>query len=92
MKNKATFFQQLVWDEIQKIPKGETRTYKELAIAVGKPNASRAVALACSKNPHPVTIPCHRVICSDGRCGGYTPTGGESQKRLLLNQEGVFPK
>ena len=65
MKLEGTNFQRTVWKEISKIPFGETRTYKDLAIAIGKPNSSRAVANACAKNPYPVIIPCHRVIRSD---------------------------
>ena len=64
MKLEGTNFQRTVWKEISKIPFGETRTYKDLAIAIGKPNSSRAVANACAKNPYPVIIPCHRVILS----------------------------
>ena len=56
-------------------------TYKDLAVAIGRPNASRAVANACSKNPHPIVVPCHRVIRSDGRIGGYSGPGGSKQKR-----------
>ena len=62
MKLEGTNFQRTVWKEISKIPFGETRTYKDLAIAIGKPNSLRAVANACGKNPYPVIIPCHRVI------------------------------
>ena len=72
MKLEGTKFQRTVWKEISKIPFGETRTYKDLAIAIGKPNSSRAVANACGKNPYPVIIPCHRVIRSDGKLGGYS--------------------
>ena len=59
----ATEFQKLVWNEIDKIPFGETKSYKDIAISIGKPNASRAVANACGQNPLPVIRPCHRVIC-----------------------------
>ena len=76
MKLEGTNFQRTVWKEISKIPFGETRTYKDLAIAIGKPNSSRAVANACGKNPYPVIIPCHRVIKSDGKLGGYSGAGG----------------
>ena len=67
----ATEFQKLVWNEIDKIPFGETKSYKDIAINIGKPNASRAVANACGQNPLPVIRPCHRVICSNGNIGGY---------------------
>ena len=92
MNNKeltGTKFQLIVWEEISKIPYGETRTYKDLAIAIGKPNSSRAVANACGKNPYPVVIPCHRVIRSDGKIGGYSGVGGEKKKKDLLRLENV---
>tara|TARA_S200000501_G_scaffold292024_1_gene277323 strand:- start:1031 stop:1315 length:285 start_codon:yes stop_codon:yes gene_type:complete len=92
MNNKeltGTKFQLIVWEEISKIPYGETRTYKDLAIAIGKPNSSRAVANACGKNPYPVVIPCHRVIRSDGKIGGYSGVGGEKKKKELLRLENV---
>ena len=83
----GTEFQGKVWNEISKIPYGETRTYKDLAIAIGRPNSSRAVANACGKNPYPPTIPCHRVVRSDGKLGGYSGKGGIEQKRTLLLKE-----
>ena len=92
MNNKeltGTKFQLIVWEEISKIPYGETRTYKDIAIAIGKPNSSRAVANACGKNPYPVVIPCHRVIRSDGKIGGYSGVDGEKKKKELLRLENV---
>ena len=89
MKLEGTNFQRTVWKEISKIPFGETRTYKDLAIAIGKPNSSRAVANACGKNPYPVIIPCHRVIRSDGKLGGYSGVGGVKKKKELLKLEKV---
>ena len=86
---KGTYFQKKVWNELKKIPKGEVRTYKEIAAAIGKPNSARAVANACGKNPKPVEIPCHRVIRSDGSLGGYSGKGGVSTKRKLLKREGI---
>ena len=85
----GTLFQNRVWNELKKIPKGEIRTYKEIAIAIGKPNSARAVANACGKNPRPIEIPCHRVIRSDGNLGGYSGKGGPSMKRKLLKKEGI---
>ena len=85
-------FQILVWKEIAKIPYGQTRTYKQLAIAIGKPNSSRAVANACGKNPYSPDIPCHRVIRSDGHIGGYSGSGGKKRKKQLLEQEGLIFK
>ena len=84
---KGTDFQVLVWKEILKIPYGETRTYKEIAQAIGKPNSSRAVANACGKNPYAPDIPCHRVIRTDGKLGGYSGVGGVKMKEKLLKIE-----
>ena len=92
MKNlplKGTEFQIKVWKEIVKIPYGETITYKELAVAIGEPNSSRAVANACGKNPYPPMIPCHRVIRSDGELGGYSGKGGIKTKKKLLKEESM---
>ena len=86
-KTSGTLFQTKVWLELSKIPKGETRTYKEIAIAIGHPKSARAVANACGKNPQPIKIPCHRVIRSDGKLGGYSAPGGRAAKRRLLKEE-----
>ncbi len=88
-ESNSTAFQRRVWDQIKNIPRGKTVTYKDVAVAIGRPNAARAVANACSKNPHPIAVPCHRVIRSDGRIGGYTGPGGSKQKKRLLKEEGV---
>jgi O-6-methylguanine DNA methyltransferase len=85
-----TPFELSVWKEIDKIPYGETRSYKEIAVNLGKPNASRAVANACGKNPKPITRPCHRVICSNGNIGGYSAPGGAEEKLKLLKKEGAI--
>ena len=86
-KLNGTEFQIKVWKEILKIPYGETRTYKEIARAIGRPNSSRAVANACGKNPYAPDIPCHRVIRSDGKLGGYSGVGGVKMKEKLLKIE-----
>ena len=86
---EGTNFQKKVWQELLKIPKGQTKSYKELAIAVGNPKAARAVANACGANPNPITTPCHRVICSNGDIGGYSGSGGIEKKIKLLREEGV---
>tara|TARA_B100001093_G_scaffold109483_1_gene101756 strand:+ start:284 stop:571 length:288 start_codon:yes stop_codon:yes gene_type:complete len=86
----GTNFQIKVWNEILKIPKGQVKTYKEIARSIRKPKTSRAVANACGKNPFPIKIPCHRVIRSDGRLGGYSGKGGIKAKRKLLRSEGIF--
>ena len=89
-KLNGTKFQISVWQEIKKIPKGETKTYKDIALALKKPKSSRAVANACGKNPLLIEIPCHRVIRSDGKLGGYSGKGGINQKRKLLKEEGAL--
>ena len=86
----GTDFQIKVWNAISKIPKGKVKTYKELARSIRKPKASRAVANACGKNPFPIKIPCHRVVRSDGKLGGYSGKGGIKTKRKLLRSEGFF--
>ncbi len=82
---KGTAFQQRVWDELRRIPAGETRSYGELAAALGKPSASRAVGGANGANNIAVLIPCHRVIAHDGTLGGYAY--GLHIKRELLARE-----
>ena len=86
---KGTKFQLKVWNYLKKIPKGEVRSYLEVAKAIGKPLAVRAVANAIGKNPYAPKIPCHRVIRSDRSLGGYSGKGGIKTKRLLLKSEGV---
>ena len=86
----GTKFEIKVWNSISKIPRGEVRTYKELAIQINSPKSARAVANACGKNPYPVKIPCHRVIRSDGKLGGYSGKGGTKTKKKLLINEGYL--
>lgn len=83
----ATAFQRRVWQELQRIPLGKTRTYAQVALALGKPSASRAVARACATNPVSVVVPCHRVIRGDGNLAGYR--WGLERKRQLLKTEHV---
>ena len=87
MKLKGTKFQVDVWSYLKKIPKGKVKTYKQVAKAINRPKSSRAVANACAKNPYAPTIPCHRVIRSDGNLGGYSRKGGVKRKIKLLKQE-----
>lgn len=82
MDYQHTEFQRQVWTQLLKIPYGETRTYSEIATAIGKPKAIRAVATAIAKNPLLIVIPCHRVIGKDGQLRGYR--GGEAMKKRLL--------
>jgi AraC family transcriptional regulator of adaptative response/methylated-DNA-[protein]-cysteine methyltransferase len=84
---RGTAFQEKVWQELRKIPLGETRSYADIAAAVGQPHATRAVGTANGKNPVAVLVPCHRVIRSDGSLGGYA--GGLNRKTKLLAAEGV---
>ena len=88
MKLKGTQFQLKVWSYLKKIPKGKLKTYAQVAKAIGKPKAVRAVANAIGKNPLPPKIPCHRVIRSDGKLGGYSAKGGIKTKKKLLKNEG----
>ncbi|MGX1134318.1 methylated-DNA-[protein]-cysteine S-methyltransferase [Streptomyces glaucescens] len=81
----GTPFQRTVWEHLRTIPYGETRTYGQLADALGNPKASRAVGLANGKNPVGIIIPCHRVVGADGSLTGYG--GGLDRKRRLLDFE-----
>ena len=83
----GTAFQKKVWNELKKIPYGETRSYKEVALAIGHPQSARAVANACAKNPYAPIVPCHRVVRSDGNLGGYSAKGGIKKKAELLRIE-----
>ena len=82
---RATAFQRRVWQELQRIPFGETRTYAEVAKQIGQPKATRAVARACATNPAALIIPCHRVVREDGGLGGYR--WGAERKEALLEME-----
>ncbi len=85
MSLEGTVFQKRVWQELKKIPFGETRSYGAIASAIGKPGAARAVGMANNRNPIPIIIPCHRVIGADGDLTGYG--GGLKIKRWLLEHE-----
>ena len=89
MKRVGTKFQLKVWAYLSKIPRGKVKTYSQVAKAIGKPLAVRAVANAIGKNPYAPKIPCHRVIRSDGSLGGYSGKGGVKTKRFLLQKEGI---
>jgi AraC family transcriptional regulator of adaptative response/methylated-DNA-[protein]-cysteine methyltransferase len=82
---RATAFQRRVWEALQKIPRGETRSYSAVAKKIGRPTATRAVARACATNPVAVAIPCHRVVREDGGLGGYR--WGIERKEQLLELE-----
>ena len=82
---RATAFQQRVWKALTEIPRGETRTYAQIAEAIGAPSAVRAVGTACGANPLAVVVPCHRVVGADGRMTGYR--WGLARKKKLLEME-----
>jgi AraC family transcriptional regulator, regulatory protein of adaptative response / methylated-DNA-[protein]-cysteine methyltransferase len=82
---RGTVFQRRVWDELRRIPRGETRTYTEIARAIGAPDAVRAVGSACGANPVALAVPCHRAVRTDGGLGGYA--WGLARKKKLLALE-----
>ena len=83
-KLSGTHFQLKVWNYLKKIPKGQVKTYLNIAKSIGKPKAFRAVANAVGKNPYPPKIPCHRVIRSDGTLGGYSGKGGIRKTKAII--------
>lgn len=83
----GTRFQQEVWAELARTPRGEVVTYVELARRIGRPGAARAVGSACGANPVALLIPCHRVVASDGSLGGYR--WGVGRKAQILSDEGI---
>ena len=83
--SQATAFQRKVWERTRLIPYGETRSYLWVAGQIGQPGAVRAVGQALARNPLPIIIPCHRVIASNGKLGGYS--GGLEMKKFLLHLE-----
>ena len=83
----GTKFQKQVWNALRKIPAGRTKSYGEIARAIGRPRAVRAVGGACGANPVPLLVPCHRVLAADKKLGGFS--GGLDWKRRLLVREGV---
>jgi len=90
LETRGTEFQKKVWDELLKIPYGETKSYKDIAIAIGNEKACRAIGMANNKNHIPIIIPCHRVIGSNGKLVGYA--GGLNVKEKLLNIENLDVK
>jgi len=85
----GTSFQKKVWDFLRNIPHGQTRSYRDVARAIGRPHSFRAVGGACGSNPVGIIIPCHRVINTGGKMGGFS--GGLRSKRYLLRLEGSSP-
>ncbi|QQK79476.1 methylated-DNA--[protein]-cysteine S-methyltransferase [Salicibibacter cibi] len=84
---QGTSFQKSVWEVLQRIPYGETQSYKQVAVAIHSPKAVRAIGAANNKNPIPIIVPCHRVIGSNGAIVGYG--GGIEKKKQLLELEGA---
>lgn len=87
VKTAGTAFQERVWAELLKIPYGQTASYGDIANRLGKPGASRAVGTANHRNPVPIVIPCHRVVATGGKLGGFG--GGIELKKKLLNLETI---
>ena len=90
--SKGTDFQRSVWKEIAKIRFGQVKTYADIAKAIGKPKAARAVGGAVGSNPIPLAIGCHRVLGSSGKITGYSGGKGLPTKRILLKLEGIESK
>jgi methylated-DNA-[protein]-cysteine S-methyltransferase len=88
MKSQKAISAAAVYDALMRVPRGKLTTYGDIAIVLGRPGASRAVGRILNKNPNPITVPCHRVVMSDGTIGGYA--FGKSRKRELLESEGIF--
>ena len=86
-----TIFEKIVWERLRAVPVGRVTSYKLLAGAIGRPGSARAVGNALNKNPHAPTVPCHRVVYSNGLLGGGY-AGGIRKKTALLRQEGVLIK
>ena len=86
---RATSFKLRVWEALRKIPRGETRSYSDIARAIGEPKAARAVGNACATNPVALIIPCHRVIKENGDLGNYG-AGGPENKHKVLEHEGAL--
>jgi len=86
MQAKGTAFQQQVWQALNTIPYGETRTYGDIALQVGNPKGARAVGGACNKNPLWIAVPCHRVLGAGGSLTGYAYGTGMKQTLLALEQ------
>lgn len=87
-KPAGTEFQQAVWKQLKNIPRGQTRTYGEIAKAIGRPKAMRAVGSACGANPLALFIPCHRAMAANGGFGGFS--AGLPWKQMLLETEGAL--
>lgn len=86
--SNASPFYQSVWLAMLQIPRGKVSTYGEIARAIGNPRAARAIGGACNQNPFAPDVPCHRIVSSDGKLGGYAH--GSAKKIALLKKEGVF--
>jgi AraC family transcriptional regulator of adaptative response/methylated-DNA-[protein]-cysteine methyltransferase len=84
---RGTVFQRRVWEQLSRIPRGETRTYREIARAIGAPEAVRAVGSACGANPVALVVPCHRAVRTDGGLGGYAWGLGRKKKLLALEKK-----
>ncbi len=88
-REQCTPFQRKVYEAILKIPKGQVRTYAQVARMIGQPKAARAVGQALKRNRWAPKIPCHRIVSGDGTLGGYSAPGGLQRKKRLLRSEGA---
>ncbi len=89
MQAEGTPFQQKVWQTLRRIPYGETKSYGEIASLIGQPTASRAVGMACNRNPIMITVPCHRVVGAKGALVGYAYGTGIKQQLLDLERRSI---
>ena len=87
--DEAPEFDRRVYEAARRIPRGEVRTYGELAVQIGSPGAAQAVGLALGRNPVPILVPCHRILAGGGRSGGFSAPGGVATKFALLAIEGA---
>lgn len=86
---EGSAFERNVWQSARRIPRGEVRTYGDIARDIGAPGAAQAVGIALGRNPAPIIVPCHRVLAADGRSGGFSAPGGVATKFRILEIEGA---
>jgi methylated-DNA-[protein]-cysteine S-methyltransferase len=87
--DEASEFERSVWQAARRIPRGEVRSYGDIAREIGAPGAAQAVGVALGRNPVPIIVPCHRILAADGRSGGFSAPGGVATKFRILEIEGA---